>query len=356
MKHFLNICRIFVGCLFIFSGVIKLNDPVGTQIKLEEYFEVFGTHFFIPTALTLSVLMCVAEVVLGFALLFYYRMKFTASALLALILFFTFLTFYSAFFNKVTDCGCFGDFIKLKPWTSFTKDIVLLIFILPLFFNRKKLEAGFNNLRGDILIGICTFLSFCFALYCINFLSVWDFRAYKVGANIPQLMQPSCPAIYQYEMEKNDKIEVFNTYPSDTTYKFKNMTLTNPECMPKITDYSIWNEEGDYTQQTFKGNKLFIIILNTEKTNVKSIKKINDLVISLKGTNVEPIVITSTDKQAFEEFRHETNLAIPYYFADGVVIKTMIRSNPGIMYLKNGKVIGKWHHNATPSKEEILKL
>ncbi len=357
MKLFLTFCRIFVGCLFIFSGIIKLNDPVGTQIKLEEYFEVFGTHFMVPTALYLSILMCVAEVALGFALLFYYRMKWTTTLLLLLILFFTFLTFYSAFFNKVTDCGCFGDFLKLKPWTSFTKDIVLLVFILPLFFYRNQLSAGFDNSKGDILVGTFTFLSFAFALYCIAYLNVWDFRAYKVGNNIPTLMKPACAPIYQYIMSKNGKDEVFAQYPSDSTYQFKEMKLTNPECAsPKITDFSLWNDDGDYTQKSFEGKKLFIVILNTLKANTSHIAQINELIKSLANSDIEVVAITSSDRQSFEDFRHNHNLAIPYYYADGVVIKTMIRSIPGIILLKNGTVLGKWSHNAVPKKQDILEL
>lgn len=357
MNIFLQFCRIAVGCLFIFSGIIKLNDPVGTQIKLEEYFEVFGTHFMVPFALYLSVFVCVAEVALGFALLFFYRMKYTASLLLALILFFTFLTFYSAFFNKVTDCGCFGDFIKLKPWTSFWKDIALTVLIIPLFIHRNSLSAGFDNLKGDIIIGTGTFLSFSFALYCIWHLSVWDFRAYKVGADIPKLMQPSCEAKYNYIMIKDGKEVNFDKYPSDTSFHFKDMVLTNPECsVPKITDYNIWNDEGDFTQQSFLGKKLFIVILNTDLINTNHIDEIKILIQNLSHTDISPIVITSSDKTKFELFNEKYQLNIPYYFSDGVVIKTMIRSNPGIMYVEKGVVKGKWHHNDVPIVEELLKL
>ncbi|MFN0048132.1 MAG: BT_3928 family protein [Cytophagales bacterium] len=356
MKFFLLFCRIAVGCLFIFSGVIKLNDPVGTQIKMEEYFEVFGTHFMVPFALYVAVLMCVAEVALGFALLFYYRMKYTASLLLALILFFTFLTFYSAFFNKVTDCGCFGDFIKLTPWTSFTKDIVLTILILPLFIHRNHLSSGFDNAKGDRVVGVGTFLSLIFALNCIMHLSVWDFRAYKVGANIPQLMQPSCDAKYKYTMVKDGKEAYFDKYPADTTYQFKDMVLTNPDCMPKITDYSIWNDEGDYTKQSFEGKKLFIVILNTNLVNTDHIKEIKLLIQNLSHTDIVPMVITASDKASYETFSEKQGLSIPFYFVDGVVIKTMIRSNPGIMYLDKGTVKGKWHHNDVPVVEDLLKL
>ena len=140
MKVLYTISRYFVGGLFIFSGLIKINDPVGTQIKLEEYFEVFSVDFtplfeyLVPFTLILSVILCTLEIVIGLALLMNYKIKITSVVLLSLILFFTFLTFYSAYFNKVTDCGCFGDAIKLSPWESFTKDIMLLFFSLIISF------------------------------------------------------------------------------------------------------------------------------------------------------------------------------------------------------------------------------
>ena len=144
--------RFFVGGLFIFSGLIKLNDPVGTQIKLEEYFEVFSSdfgsffHYFIPYALEIGMLLIILEIVLGVAVLIYYRMNVTATILLVLIIFFTFLTGYSHFLNKVTDCGCFGDAIKLTPKQSFIKDIILLVFVLHLFWYRKRYSPVLRTL------------------------------------------------------------------------------------------------------------------------------------------------------------------------------------------------------------------
>ncbi len=132
MKHLVGFSRVFVGILFIISGFIKLNDPVGFSFKLEEYFSqgVLDLPFLMPYALAISIFVVIFEVVLGVFLLIGYRKKFTIWSLLLMILFFTFLTFYSAYFNKVTDCGCFGDAIKLTPWESFTKDVVLLVLIL----------------------------------------------------------------------------------------------------------------------------------------------------------------------------------------------------------------------------------
>jgi uncharacterized membrane protein YphA (DoxX/SURF4 family) len=352
-----QVVRWLVGGLFIFSGLIKVNDPVGMAIKLEEYFEVFGTHFMVPFALYLSVFVVVLEVALGVALILGYRLKLTLWALLGLIVFFTGLTFYSAWFNKVTDCGCFGDAIKLTPWQSFSKDVVLLVLILILMAGQKSLKP----LAKDKVVAYgtiaATLFSLVLALYCINYLPIIDFRAYKTGNNIGALMQPSEPYKYRYLMKRGSEDKYFDQYPTDTTWQYVNMELMNPEAKPKITDYNLWNEEGEGTQASFEGVKLLIILQNIEKAPEKAVKGFADLARSLEGTKgLEAWVVTSAGLESFKSYRHELQLAFPYYFADATVLKTMIRSNPGLILLQNATVKGQWHYNSTPDKEEILKL
>ena len=140
MKYIVGFARIIVGLLFIISGLIKLNDPVGFSFKLKDYFapEVLNLEFLVPFALLIAIILVIFEVLLGVALLLGHFKKWTLWALLLMIVFFTFLTFYSAYFNKVTDCGCFGDALPLTPWESFSKDIVLLFLVLILFFGSKS--------------------------------------------------------------------------------------------------------------------------------------------------------------------------------------------------------------------------
>ena len=284
MKLINQLIALFVGSLFIFSGLIKINDPVGTAIKLEEYFEVFATdkeqlnlavlhgfwEFLVPFSLYIGAFLCILEVVLGVALLVNYRKRFTVDSLLAIIIFFTFLTFYSAYFNKVTDCGCFGDAIKLTPWESFSKDVVLTALILILFLQRKKianLSTVFSSSTVIATTVICTFLAY----YAVAHLPFIDFRAYKVGNNIPMLMKQPEPCVYNYIMEKNGELVTLKDYPTDPAYKFKEMITINAEnCKAKITDYKVWNDEADFTEETFKGNKLLIVIHDLNKNNYNS--------------------------------------------------------------------------------------
>jgi len=361
MKKLGQIVKYLVGALFIFSGLIKLNDPTGTAIKLEEYFEVFSVdlgsffHFFIPYSMFLSVLLSALEVVLGVALIVQLRYRLILRLLLLLILFFTALTFYSAYFNKVTDCGCFGDAIKLTPWGSFTKDIILLLCIIFLL-TQKTPGHHLSKPLSLSLVALSVFGSLFLAWFALNHLPPIDFLAYKKGAHLPSLMKPSAPLKFKYIMEKNGETKEFLDYPEDTTFTFKQMVLVNPEAQPKITDYNVRNEEGDYTGETFKGKKLMIIIVDAKKTDTAGINRVKKLVRSIEDTDVQPMVLTGSEESVFENLRHETQLAVPYYFADGVVLKAMIRSNPGLIYLKSGTVTGKWHHHDVPSPEELKKL
>ena len=356
--------RFIVGLLFIFSGLIKLNDPIGTEIKMEEYFDVFATDFgsffsaFIPYALPIGLILVVLEVALGVAVLINYRMKLTSRMLLGLIVFFTFLTFYSAYFNKVTDCGCFGDAIKLTPWESFSKDIVLLVFILHLVWHHRRYEPVLRSREGHAVVAGTLALSFFLGIYAIRHLPFIDFRAYKIGNNIPQQMQPQEQPIIEYTFEKNGEEVHSQKYLTEQDgYTYKSSRVLNEEkTTPKISDYAVTSVDGDdFTQYSFEGAKLIIVIYDARLASVKNMEHIRQLIHDLDG-KVEVMILTATPEADFEEFRHTHQLAAPYYFADATVLKTIIRSNPGLTLWIDGTVKGMWHHNDTPEAAEVLAL
>src|SRR5687768_11202937 len=322
-----QISRFFVGGLFIFSGLIKLNDPIGTKIKMEEYFGVFAEDFgsffslFVPVSLEIGMIMIILEIVLGVAVLIFYRMNVTTVALLVLMVFFTFLTFYSAYFNKVTDCGCFGDAIKLTPWESFSKDIILLVMIVILIATKRYIPVQRNYKMAGLVTGIATVISLAIGMYAILHEPILDFRAYKVGNNIPALMKPSEPLRYKYIMEKNGEEKEFEVYPTDTTWVYKEMVAINPEANPKITDFRVFNDEGTFTEEVFTGNKLLILVHAVEKTHKDAFPEINKLISGLEGANLKTWALTSSSKHDFDVFRHEQNLAVPFYFTDATVLK-----------------------------------
>jgi uncharacterized membrane protein YphA (DoxX/SURF4 family) len=360
MKLVKEISRFLVGGIFIFSGLIKINDPIGTAIKLEEYFEVFAYDFapffewFIPLATFLSIFLNVLEIALGVALIIGYQVRWTSWILLILIVFFSFLTFYSAYFNKVTDCGCFGDAIKLSPWQSFTKDIVLLAFILIIFLYKDSFKPLLRNLTGHVVMAVTVLLFIWVGLFAIWHLPYIDFRAYAVGNHLPTLMQPSGELKYEYIMEKDGKEYRFEQYPTDESYSFVTMKVLNPEVQPVITDFSVWNNEGEFTQDFMEGKRLIVAIQSVDKTSTQNMEQIRALLD--QSRNMEIWALTSSSPNDFESFAEREGLDIPYYFVDATVLKAMIRSSPGILAVQDGTVLGKWHHNDTPSASEVGSL
>jgi hypothetical protein len=355
--------RFFVGGLFIFSGLIKLNDPIGTQIKMEEYFEVFTQdfgsffHYFIPWSLEIGMIMIVLELAIGVAILIYWRMNLTTWTLLLLMIFFTFLTGYSAILEKVTDCGCFGDAIKLTPWESFIKDLVLMIFVLHLFWYRKKYKPVLRTREGHAVIIATVLICLFLGIYAINHLPFIDFRAYKIENNIPTQMKPTEQPIIEYIFSKDGKEIKSQQYLMEGGYQYVSSKVLNEDRIkPKITDYAVSSPEGeDKTQYTFEGNRLLIVISDVRKSSIKNIASIRELTKQLEG-KVDCFILTASNAEAMESFRHENQLAIPYYFADATVLKTIIRSNPGIALWRNGTVLGNWHHNDSPTSETVLRL
>lgn len=358
---FFWILRLLVGGLFVFSGLIKINDPVGTAIKLEEYFDVFSNdiasffYLFKPYALPLAVFLVVAEVVLGVMLLIGVRLKETVWALASMILFFTFLTFYSAYFNKVTDCGCFGDAIKLTPWESFYKDIILLVLISFLFFYRKDLPQKTPK-WASFTAGVSLVLSLGLAVYAIRNLPFIDFRAYKIGVNIPVNMQPSAPLVYTYVMKKEGKLVYLDQYPTDESYEFVEMTLNNPEALPKISDFAAWNSEGDQSGNLFQGNKVLLLSSNLSKMSDTNLDEISLLFNSLEKAPVELLFMAAATQEEIDAEIAKNGWKIKGLQADATVVKTIMRANPGIMLLKEGVVVGKFHPNNTPDALEVLDL
>lgn len=362
MKQVANIFRILVGGLFVFSGFVKLVDPVGTGIKLHEYFDVFSADlpalsaffgFFSHNSLPLSLFFCAFEVILGFALLFKFKMKLSIWLSLLMMAFFTFLTFYTAFFNKVTDCGCFGDFLKLKPWTSFWKDVVLSFMLIILFINRNV----FKDSKSGLYIGLLSLISFGIGLHAIFYLPSLDFLPYAVGKNIQQQMIPAEKPILKFIMKKNGEEVEMDQFPTDTTYKYVSSYVVNEEkSRAKITDYSFMNTNGEETKDsTFTGKKLFVLIRNDEGAKAADYSAIKTLIESLKETGIESMILTSMGNEGMNALKTEKGLNLNHYIGDEKVLKTMARSNPVVMIVNNGTVKGKWSNLEIPEKNEILK-
>jgi len=368
--------RIFVGLLFIFSGLIKINDPLGFSYKLEEYFEVFHINFLNGFALSIAIILCSLEIILGFALLIGVRAVKVAWGLLLLIIFFAFLTFYSAWFQVVQTCGCFGDAIPLTPWQSFSKDLFLLLLILLLFFNRRKIQPLFVAKTGDRLLITSAVISVGLGLYTYNFLPVIDFLPYNVGANIlDEMKTPPGAKPDEYELtyhlknKKTGETKVMNNtdYLKSNIWKDNNWEVTGqPESRfvkkgftPKIRDLTISDAQGnDYTKELLSNpfNNLIIVAYDLRNTDEDAIDRLNALAINLSTNyNTRTVLLTSNSAQSAQAFSKKHNLVSEIFYADEVPLKTMIRANPGIFLFKNGTIINKWHYHSIPKYDELVK-
>lgn len=485
MKFILNISRIFVGSLFIVSGLIKANDTLGFSYKLEEYFEngalayrirdwfgwdSFSLEWFMQYALLLAIIMCAAEIILGFAVLFGTKIKTTVYSLLGLTIMFFFLTLHTATCDEtgtynevttvavgsaehesmlvkmesnsgvtieeetpteitfveempvqcVTDCGCFGDAMKgslgrsLTPWESFMKDVILIIFIIPIFISRKKIKL--NDTKDDILllgvsilfllffswvfnwyfplifavigyagyyiikkftgsqwiiIGFVTLITIIFIYFTYNHLPMKDYRAYAEGKSIPEQMtlppdavQPIYENVLYYKNKNTGEIEEFTeaNYPWDdeVNYEFhdRETKLIQAGDVAAITDFTITDADGYDLAPDFFNDPGYVFVLvayDISETDKESFKKINTFVDQCFNDGHYFIGLSASLYDDVEDFRHEQQTMFDFYSCDAITLKTIVRANPGILLLKQGTIVAKWHYNDLPEFEEVKK-
>ncbi|WP_111706499.1 DoxX family protein [Lutibacter citreus] len=309
MKILVYITRLIVSITFLFSGFVKLVDPLGSTYKFQEYFgaDVLNLEFLIPYALPFSILLILAEIMLGVMLLVGYLPKFTVWSLLGIIVVFLFLTWYSAYYNKVTDCGCFGDAVKLSSWGTFYKNIVLVGLIVILVIGVKYVKPLFS-------VGIvkwASFLSFFLFLYIIYHvlvhLPIIDFRPYAVGKSIPEGME----------------------YVGDVE--------------PPIHDFYLETMDGeDLTSKVLEGEHVLLVVAYnldiSDKEGFKNIKLVTDKAIA-KGYTV--YALSASLNEEFVEIKKTYNLNFDMLFGDETMLKTIIRANPGVITLNKGVVAEK---------------
>jgi uncharacterized membrane protein YphA (DoxX/SURF4 family) len=371
----LTIAKVLVGLLFIFSGLIKLNDPLGFSYKLEEYFEVFHITFLNPISVFTSVVLCALEVILGIFLLTGFYAKKVIWGLLLLIIFFTFLTFYSAFFDVVKTCGCFGDAIPLTPWQSFSKDLILLVLIVFLFIKKDSLKPVITNqsYRRIASLFIVAFPLF-FGLYTYTFLPIIDFLPYKVGSNINESMkipegapQDEFEITYTLKNEKTgeDKKMSDKEYLSTKIYENKDWKLvssSDPKLIkagyqPKIKDLNVFDSQGvSYTKEIFENPYYNLIAVGWKlsDTDVKALGDINAIAINaVDNFNIRTVFLTSNSAQDANRLSKKLNLLMEIFYADAVPLKSMVRSNPGLILLKDGVIINKWPSSSLPTYNEL---
>ncbi len=376
-RYLLAFARLFTGLLFIFSGLIKANDPTGFGYKLEEYFHVFGTHFLNDYAVAIAIAVCGLEILLGALLLLGLWGRTVAWGLLLLILFFTFLTFYSAFFEVVTSCGCFGDAIPLTPWQSFGKDLVLLALILIIFSNRQAIRPLIAGKATQVFVtAVLIIVSAGIGIYTVNYLPFIDFLPYKKGNNLPALM--TLP-----EGEVGDRYDIIYTlrhktsgeekqvsdkvYLADELWKDESWEIVgDPESKLVAKGYQVPIPDllisdangGDVTQELIENPyyNMVVVAWDLDNTNLDALHRINERVKEVTGAyNIRAILLTASGTQQAEQISHELHLLTEIFYADAVPLKSMVRANPGVLLLRNGTVIDKWHYHTLPDFNTLDK-
>lgn len=357
MKYIVQIVRVFVGVLFILSGFVKLVDPKGTSYKLYDYFaeDVLNIPFLQDYVLPLAFVFVVAEVVLGVFLLLGIKKKATLWSLLILIVFFSFLTFYSAYYDKVKDCGCFGDALKLKPWESFYKDLILLIAIVILFAGQKYIQPLFSKKTNTTWAILATIVSIAIAYWGIVRLPIIDFRPYAIGEdlkeNIKDVKEPVVQINYTLKHTKTGEIKIIDseTYVNEKWWENKDWKLQSELTTEKIIDEGIPARIHDFviqddelTHQVLNQENVFLII-NYDHFTLDEQKEIDPFIKTLKSKEITYYILSSGKMEGFNNT----------YSLDGTALKTIIRSSPGIVLINKGIVEGKWHWKDLPKLEEL---
>lgn len=359
MKNFITqFSRLFVGILFIISGLIKLNDPLGFSYKLDEYFSeaVFNLPFFVPYTLAIALFLVILEVVLGVMLLIGYKTKSTIWSLLLLVILFSFLTFYSAYYDVVKDCGCFGDALHLTPWQSFSKDLILLFFILILFFNRKLIKPLFANPIQNILVltsvVLCSFMGY----WVINHLPLKDFRPYKVGTNIRTDMSipDNAPKsviemVFIYKVNGVDKEfteKDLMSLPEGAEFVDRKDKIIVQGYQPPIHDFKLESDGEDKTDLVLSKEKaLLVVAYDLEKANPEAMQKLEKWHKEAAAKGYYVSLLTGSSSEIIEATKKKYGLSLDVLFCDATALKTIERANPSFVILNYGTVKQKVHYN-----------
>lgn len=364
MRVLLPISRIAAGGLFIFSGIVKAIDPLGSAYKFHDYFIAFGLNSLQSLSLPLAILLCMAEFIAGLSVLTGIRFKEGAWLMFLLIIFFTPLTFILALTNPVSDCGCFGDAVHLTNWQTFGKNIILLAFISVIFINRKKSGRWLSTSMEWITEGAAVIVFCGFAFYNLRYLPVIDFLPYRIGTNIREKMIiPEGAPVDRYETtfiyKKNGESREFtlDNYPAnDTSWVFvdQKSRLISKGYEPPIHNFSISTlNNTDITDSILDSKGYTLLMISTKLENAKNKSLVKGLAtgMAFKAQGISFFVVTASGTDVVKKYEN----GLTFCQADETTLKTVVRSNPGYLLIRDGKIEGKWSWANLPTVDRILK-
>ena len=362
-------CRVLLGAVFVFSGTVKAIDPMGGAIKIGEYLASFGLDKLQSFAVALSFNLSAIEFTLGVSLLLGVYRRYTTFLTLLMMAFMTPLTLYLALFDPVSDCGCFGDAWILTNWETFFKNIVLLAAAIYVFIHNQRLTAFYTY-------KVYWFVPLFAYVYCIGFayrnythLPVVDFRPYKVGANIPALMTvpegaPADEYRYSFIYEKDGVKKEFSlddVPADDSTWTFvdSKTELIRQGYVPPIAGFNLYNAaDEEVTDRILHDPRpVFLLIApKLEEASDENMDEINNVYDYALENEIDFYCVTGSGSEAITQWNDYTGAEYPYLMADEVLLKTIIRSNPGLVLLRNGTILAKWHTNDIPAEDELPEV
>ncbi|HUS87314.1 MAG TPA: BT_3928 family protein [Bacteroidales bacterium] len=358
-----SVSKYIAGFVFIFTGITKGIDPIGSMYKFADYFAALGVNGSGNLALLLGVILCLTEFIIGFSLLAGIRTKLAAWGLLIFMVFFTPLTFILAIYNPVTDCGCFGDALHMTNWQTFFKNLGLSAFVIVVFVERDNYKNSGSSITQWIAAVTVTFIFFLFVDHNYNHLPVVDFRPYSKGTNIPEDMKvPEGAPVDEYETtliyEKEGLREEFSldNYPSnDTTWVFidQKSRLIRRGYTPPVHDINLSDLEGfDLTDSILTDPGLSLIMITKRLSAADQDALLNGFEAGFEviTNGISFYVITSSPTEEVLEYSNGLN----FLFADETTLKTIIRSDPGYVVLKEGTITEKWASVDLPGSGEII--
>lgn len=377
VKILVEFSRIILGVTFMFSGFVKAVDPFGTAYKIEDYFAAFNFSSLSFLAMPGSILLCVAEFAMGACMLFGLYRKWNSKLVLAVMIFMTMLTLYLAIANPVEDCGCFGDALIITNWQTFYKNIVLLICSVVVLVYCERISNMFTGKTYWLaFLYIFIFIGF-FAFRNYLYDPLIDFRPYKIGANIPQLMnvedgkgrEEKSYLVYAKDGEEKEFTE--DNYPwEDSTWVFVRMDtkVIKEGEKPVINDFLInkliFNSEKtdvetqlDVTQEILSDSNYVFLMISPSLTamDMSYLSSFEDVENYAKDHNYKFLCVTASSTDEIVNWSEDNTINFDFAIADGRMLKTVIRSNPGLILLKNGVVINKWADVNVPGEESLIK-
>ena len=369
MRLVKNLCWSIVGIVFIYSGFVKGIDPLGSDYKFTDYFNAFGMGWMNATTLFFSFALSLAEFLIGIALLFNLWVSRMAWGSLLFMAFFTPLTLVLALTNPVSDCGCFGDAMILTNWQTFWKNIILLLLAIMIFVYRKEYKSSLPLMGQFSFLVLAGAGMLCLSIYCYRHLPVLDFRPYAVGKNITEGMRlPEGAEPDQYEVtlkyknKQTGEVRSFTeeSYPWQDTlnweYESSSERLVKKGYITPIHDLVIEHPTlGNITEEILEDDNhtILAVAYNLNQSDTQYQPAINRLAEYAREKGIRFYGLTSSSERDIEAYKKRNHVPYEFCTADEIQLKTMIRSNPGVIILREGTILDKWTGKDVPDVKEL---